>query len=250
MQQAGNPEANPVTYRNLTQNLLLSLHAYDTVYHMDQFRPGPQGHLVPQRVRPPVPRPVRDQVVQQEPPPFLFKRKQVVMYEALEDADAVDGDTEEGDPAGAAPKGVNYRVLGTLPNVMPRRQTLAFYELYRSLKREGKLPAELHNNPYRAMQGFYKHWVSWALTRQKVGLPASQVPSPAITCDRGTGCGMADGVAPLPPLRCAGPPCHRERRGVHKGGGGGGVHRPRSSSQRCLFIGPTGVQPCPLGPPP
>ena len=52
----------------------------------------------------------------------------------------------------AAKKFTQYRVLGTFPNVMPRRQLVAYYRLYLELKAGGRLPTDLQDNPYQAMQ--------------------------------------------------------------------------------------------------
>jgi len=167
LHEAGNPEENIVTFRNTYASLALSLYNYDAVVHMDRFKPGPAGLLLNQRRRKPLhPRPPASKPPEDKAP-FLFKRKHVVMYEQ---ADAEDDDTgaepEDGD-GGAAAKQTQYRVLGTFPNVMPRRQVVAYYRLYLELRADGRLPTDLRDNPYQAMRGFYQHWVSWSLSRRK-----------------------------------------------------------------------------------
>eukprot|EP00667_Euglena_gracilis_P005544 EG_transcript_5580 len=161
--QAGDPEAAGQAYRTLYQSLAITLHNYDAVRHLDQWRPGRQGLLVPARVRPPIQREPEETPPPEATLPFLFKKKHVVMYEAEateDDGEAVPGLARVGPVT-------KHRVLGTLPNVMPRRQLAAYYRLYRDCKKEGTLPPHLRDDPYRAMRGFCRHWVAWTLTRQR-----------------------------------------------------------------------------------
>jgi len=167
--EAGDPQADPSAYRNLYHNLVLTLHNYDTTRMMDQWRPGRQGRLVPTRPpRPPRPLPA-DFIPAKEPPlPFLFAHGRVTMLDPKTMAQDEDGQDVNDSPRafGSGPT-TRHRVLGTLPNVMPRRQLVDYYRQYQKQKEEGTLPKHLEDDPYRAMRGFCAHWVTWTLRRQR-----------------------------------------------------------------------------------